>query len=417
LLKRLPIELKPDNRRVVCIYFSCGKEEETKQCSGRIYRDVISLNSPTIENTYNDFVKEFSHRHKGFLNIVDECYAKIKKYLPKDAANLSGVQKRVVAAYFLKEYSIEAAALFNPSMVVHPFQDDPNRLKIIISLRATGEQHISSIEFAEGYISKTDEVELQERGLSCRLPNIHSMDIKESVIKFDDDVSINEQVILPITRDEYNGIEDVRFVLFEDDNGQKTYYGTFTAFDGQNIKSKIISTTDFKRYTIRSMTGAAVKDKGMALFPKKINDKYFMISRQDNVNIRIMQSDNLFHWDDSEIILKPEFPWQIGKLGNCGSPVEVDEGWLLLIHGVGPLRKYVIGACLLDKNNPAIVLKQTKEPILSAKGDDREGYVPNVVYSCGGLNYNDILYIPFAISDLSSGMASVKIDDLLSSMA
>ena len=142
-----------------------------------------------------------------------------------------------------------------------------------------------------------------------------------------------------------------------------------------------------------------------------------MIARQDNVNIRIMQSENLLHWDNSEVILKPEFPWQIGKLGNCGSPVEIDEGWLLLIHGVGPLRKYVMGACLLDKKNPAIVLKQTKEPILSAKGDDREGYVPNVVYSCGGLSFNNILYIPFAISDLSSGMASVKIDDLLSSMA
>ena len=232
----------------------------------------------------------------------------------------------------------------------------------------------------------------------------------------DADIPLNEQVIFPLTADESNGIEDVRFVRFEEDGGNSEYYGTFTAYDGSNIKSKLICTSDFKKYTIHSMKGSAVNDKGMALFPKKINNKYVMISRQDNENIRIMYSDNLLCWENSTILQTPEFPWQFGKMGNCGSPIEVDEGWILLVHGVGPLRKYVMGAYLLDKANPEKIIARTKNYMLSARGKEREGYVPNVVYSCGGICNKGILYIPFALSDISSGVVTVKVKELIGSM-
>lgn len=223
-------------------------------------------------------------------------------------------------------------------------------------------------------------------------------------------------MIFPLTRDESNGIEDVRFVKFEDGNNENSYYGTFTAYDGKLIKSKLICTRDFKKYTIRSMKGSAISDKGMALFPRKINGKYAMISRQDGENIRIMFSKDILYWESSEIIQEPEFPWQFGKLGNCGSPIELDEGWLLLTHGVGSLRKYVIGACLLDLNDPSKVIAKLKEPLLSPNKDEREGYVPNVVYSCGGILHNRQIILPYAMSDSVSGFVTVDVAALVSRM-
>lgn len=411
MLKRLPIELKPDMRRVVCLPFNT----ENKQCTERICNDILTLDSETIDSTFDALMNEFSFRHKGFTEILKGAFSRIKKHIPHDLS-LSIKQQLLIASYFVKEYSLEGAALFNPSIVVHPQQDRNDELKILISLRATGEGHISSIEFIEGYIDSNNNMTLSERKPGCRLPKLKSADIEKSVMQFDDDVLLNEQVIYPLTADESNGIEDVRFVQFADENGKKSYYGTFTAFDCINIKSKLICTDDFKKYTIRSLKGQAVNDKGMALFPRKINNRYAMISRQDGENIRIMFSDDLLTWESSQILQAPEFPWQFGKLGNCGSPIELDEGWLLLAHGVGPLRKYVMGAYLLDKTDPTKVLKRTRQPMLQAKGKEREGYVPNVVYSCGGICHNDTVFIPFALSDFVSSVVSVPVNDLLGMM-
>lgn len=416
MLKRLPVELKPDNRRVICFPYYHSLENEKRKTIERIYKSIISLDKVLIQETLDTVVDEFSNRHRGFSKTLNSTFKHIKKYLPANADNLPDNQKELLASYFLKEYSVESAALFNPSMCIHPQQDNKEKLKILMSLRATGEQHISSIEFVEGYISKNNQLELNARGTNCRLPELKAVDVKESVLEFEKDVLFSEQVIFPLTDDESNGIEDVRFVRFKDEQEQLTYYGTFTAFDGKNIKSKLIRTDDFKRYTIRSMKGQAIADKGMALFPRKIAGKYAMISRQDGDNIRIMYSDDILTWESSQILQTPEFPWQFAKLGNCGSPIELEEGWLLLVHGVGPVRKYVMGAYLLDKNNPQKILKRTRQPILQATGAEREGYVPNVVYSCGGICHNDTLFLPFAISDLASGVVSVAVKDLLNKM-
>ncbi len=410
MLKRLHIELTPDIRRVVCLSFGT----ENRDAVLRIYKSVIALSPEDVQHTYENLNQEFLSRHINFLSMLKRTFQKIQKYLPIEY-KLSETRQLLIASYFLKEYSVEAAALFNPSMIVHPNQDDPNRVKILMSLRATGEGHISSIEFVEGYIGKNGEVELLDRGLRCVLPQVTMAGVQKSIVEFDADTPLSEQVIFPLSEDESNGIEDVRFVRFED-NGKSKFYGTFTAYDGHNIKSKLISTPDFKKFTISSMAGSAVNDKGMALFPKKINNKYAMISRQDGENIRIMYSDDLLFWENSKVLQAPEFPWQFGKLGNCGSPIEVEEGWILLVHGVGPLRKYVMGAYLLDKINPEKIIARTKNYVLSAKGKEREGYVPNVVYSCGGICSNDILYIPFAISDISSGIVTINVKELIDSM-
>lgn len=416
MFKRLPIDLKPNNRRVICFPYYSQDEKEKRQTIERIYNNIIALDKELVQETYDAVIDEFSGRHKTFFKILNDTFIHIKKYLPENASDLPDIKKELLASFFLKEYSVEAAALFNPSMVIHPIQDSEDKIKILISLRATGEQHISSIEFAEGYICKNNEIELMERSTQCRLPQINTIDIEKSVLDFNDDVTIAEQVIFPLTPDESNGIEDVRFVRFEEENGEITYYGTFTAFDGKNIKSKLICTPDFKKYIIRSLSGSAIKDKGMALFPKKISGQYAMISRQDGENIRIMFSDDLIHWDKSEVLQVPVYPWQFAKIGNCGSPIETDKGWLLLTHGVGAIRKYTMGALLLDKQNPRKVLAQTKVPILSAKDKEREGYVPNVVYSCGGIQIGKKLFIPFAVSDISSSVVSVEVEELISMM-
>ena len=415
MLKRLPIELKPDMRRVICFTYNINNKKsvnaKNKKSVKRICNSVARLNSQVLQETFDTLLKEFSSRHKNFLKILEDAYKKIEKNVP-EKFQFDKTQRLLIGSYFVMEYALECAALFNPSMVVHPRQDRKDGLKILMSLRAAGEGHISSLEFIEGYVDKNGNLELLERSSRCQLPEVLEKEIERSVVKFEDDIPFSEQVIFPLTEDESNGIEDVRLVLFTDGDGSKKYLGTFTAYDGINIKSKLITTTDFKKYSICSMNGKAIKDKGMALFPRKINGKYAMISRQDGENLRLMYSDDILRY----IIQTPEFPWQLSKIGNCGSPIELEEGWLLLIHGVGPLRKYVIGAYLLDLDNPSKILKRTFQPMLEAKDHEREGYVPNVVYSCGGICQYGRIFIPFAMSDYATGIATVEVNELLNMM-
>jgi predicted GH43/DUF377 family glycosyl hydrolase len=285
-------------------------------------------------------------------------------------------------------------------------------------LRATGEGHISSIEFMSGEVDSNGQLKLDEVSRFATNPVIVNADnerIGTIEIKFDKQTDISERVISPVSADESNGIEDVRFVRFEDTE-QGTYYGTFTAYDGRKIKSKLLETKDFINFKIHTMRGAAIIDKGMALFPKKINDQYAMISRQDGDNIRIMFSQDIFHWENSKILKEPQMSWEFVKIGNIGSPIETEYGWLLLTHGVGAMRKYVISACLLDKTDPTKIIGQLNEPLISPNENEREGYVPNVVYSCGGIINNDLLILPYAMSDSVSGFGTVKVDELIRKM-
>ncbi len=382
------------------------------------------------------------------------------------------------------EYSIESAALFNPSIVSHPDQGgvDDGNLRFIMSLRGTGEGHISSIVFRSGvldqhntvlwdpvsnyvgtpnlrlnkmydrhrFLSKLSEIDACDETTACilkRLPeHFTKAELRENIealrsaptfsearqsetfkimywlansnydLDFRPDQTISERVIFPVSENESRGIEDARFVQFYDEDDEVIYYATYTAYNGFKILPQLIKTMDFVNFSISTMNGEAVQNKGMALFPRKIGGQYVMLSRQDGENNHIMFSDNIYCWQNSEIIQRPEYPWEYFQIGNCGSPLEINEGWLVLTHGVGPMREYSIGAILLDLENPAKMIARLDEPLLIPREDEREGYVPNVVYTCGALIHNGELVIPYAMSDIISGIATVEISDLLNCM-
>jgi predicted GH43/DUF377 family glycosyl hydrolase len=333
----------------------------------------------------------------------------------------SKIQRQLVGAYFLNEYSFEASALFNPSIVPHPDQSDAPRggVRFVLSLRAIGEGHVSSLTFRTGTIAADGSVTVDPVARLASLPRIcHRVsgpdgDSVELIFKPEEDLS--ERVIFPVTESQSNGIEDARFVEFND-GSRRTYYATYTAYSGRAIRSELIETGDFMSFRLAPLRGAAARNKGMALFPRKIDGRYAMIARQDNENLYLIYSDDLYTWDGGQAVLKPQFPWEFVQIGNCGSPIELDEGWLLLTHGVGPVRRYSIGAALLDKSDPSKVLARSREPLLRPEPSEREGYVPNVVYTCGAMRHNDTIILPYAVSDTFSNFATIKIAALLQTM-
>jgi predicted GH43/DUF377 family glycosyl hydrolase len=325
-----------------------------------------------------------------------------------------------VGAYFLHEYSFEAAALFNPSIVTHPDQSGapPGGRRFVLSLRAVGEGHVSSLTFRSGVIAADGSVSVDPPARLASVPKVlgpitPETERVELVFKPDEDIS--ERVIFPVLSSQSNGVEDARFVEF-DDRGVKIFYATYTAYTGRSIRSELIETRDFVTFRMSALTGTAARNKGMALFPRRIGGKYAMIARQDNENLYLIYSDDLYSWNGGEAILKPRFPWEFVQIGNCGSPIELDEGWLLFTHGVGPVRRYSIGAVLLDKVNPARILGRSRDPLVRPEPSDREGYVPNVVYTCGGIRHNDRIILPYAVSDTFCNVATMKIGALLESL-
>ena len=236
----------------------------------------------------------------------------------------------------------------------------------------------------------------------------------EVIFRSDDDLS--ERVIFPVTDAQSNGIEDARFVEFRDE-GKTTFYATYTAYSGRAVRSELLETEDFRSFRMAPLSGAAARNKGMALFPRKIDGRYAMIARQDNENLYLIYSDDLYTWDDGRSILQPQYPWEFVQIGNCGSPIELDGCWLLLTHGVGPIRKYAIGAVLLDKKDPSKVIARSREPLVRPESTEREGYVPNVVYTCGAMRHGGQIILPYAMSDTFSNFATIRIDDLMRAIA
>ncbi len=324
----------------------------------------------------------------------------------------------MVGAYFLNEYSFEASALFNPSIVSHPDQSGApaGGRRFILSLRAVGEGHVSSLTFRSGTIAADGGVTVDPTVRLASIPRVITRvwgpDGDEVEVAFKPDEDISERVIFPVTESQSNGIEDARFVAFED-GGKTTFYATYTAYNGRAVRSELIETSDFVSFRMTPLSGAAARNKGMALFPRKIEGRYAMIGRQDNENLYLIYSDDLYSWHGGDAILRPKFPWEFVQIGNCGSPIELDEGWLLLTHGVGPVRKYSIGAVLLDKADPSKVLARSSEPLVRPDPSEREGYVPNVVYTCGALRHRDLIILPYAVSDTFSNFATIRIDDLM----
>jgi len=424
-LNRQALFLRPDPARVVVRPFKPATEPRDlnptdKTRANHIVERVLALDPETAGSQLADVLENFEGRHRNLLEIFEARAHEMESAFAAHAS-FTKIQRQLVGAYFLHEYSFEASALFNPSIVSHPDQSGAPQggSRVMLSLRAVGEGHVSSLTFRSGSIAADGSVTVDPTARLASIPRVRRRtsgpDGDDVEVIFKPDEHISERVIFPITESQSNGIEDARFVEF-DECGQRTFYATYTAYSGKAIRSELIQTTDFISFRMSPLRGAATRNKGMALFPRKINGKYAMIGRNDNENLYLIYSDDLYSWDDGLSILKPQFPWEFVQIGNCGSPIELDNGWLLLTHGVGAVRKYSIGAVLLDKEDPSKVLARSREPLVRPEPSEREGYVPNVVYTCGAMRHNDQIILPYAISDTFSNFATIKIAALMQAM-
>jgi predicted GH43/DUF377 family glycosyl hydrolase len=424
-LNRQALQLCADPARVLVRPFKPATEPRElnptdKTRANHIVDRVLALDPAIAASQLADVLEHFQGRHRNLLRIFEARADEMEEALAPHV-NFSATQRQLLGAYFVHEYSFEASALFNPSIVSHPDQSGapPGGLRFILSLRAVGEGHISSLTFRSGFITADGIVGIDPIARLASVPRVQYRiaipDGEDIEVVFEPDEDISERVIFPITASQSNGIEDARFVEFDDD-GTKIFYATYTAYTGKAIRSELIETSDFLTFRMQPLQGDAARNKGMALFPRKFGGRYAMIGRQDNENLYLIYSDDLTVWNGGRAILGPLFPWEFVQIGNCGSPIELDEGWLLLTHGVGAVRKYSIGAVLLDKNDPSKVLARSREPLVRPDPSEREGYVPNVVYTCGAMRHNDLIVLPYAVSDSFCNFATIRIAELLQTM-
>jgi predicted GH43/DUF377 family glycosyl hydrolase len=419
-----PLRLKADAGRVVIRPFHLAWQG-TKDNPGRAHRlvdSVLAFDDEETERELTHVMRDFESRHWQARNVFLRRFKEICALLELDLHDISDKRKQLVGAFFCHEYAYAAAALMNQSIVLHPDQSglDDKTVRVVLSLRAVGEGHISSIAFREGLVSQNGAFELAPEppfATATDAPDIDGLFEDGPVTVYrDENSNLSGTVIFPITPAQANGLEDLRMTHFTHDDGSTEYIGTYTAYSGRDIRSEFMRTCDFRSFDLVGIEGDAARNKGMALFPRKIGGKYMMVGRQDGKNLFLLASEDLAKWDGGELLMKPEYPWELIQIGNCGPPIEIDEGWLLLTHGVGAMRQYSIGAVLLDHDDPSKIIGRTREPILRAENDDRNGYVPNVVYTCGGLKVGDQLFMPYGISDSSVGFAFLSISMLLEAM-
>ncbi len=389
----------------------------------RLVHEVLAMSREQTRAELEVVLKDFEARHWQTRRVFMTRYEEIEDRLDIDGSEISDEKRQLIGAYFCHEYSYAAAALMNPSAVPHFDQTGmpAGSMRILMSMRAVGEGHISSIAFREGIITDKNKLKLAPEPPFATATDTNDGDelaMPEGPVTVHRhrDSTLSGTVIFPITQAQSKGLEDLRLVQFTHDDGSLEWLGTYTAYNGSMIQSELLRTRDFRAFDLVPMSGSAARNKGMALFPRKIDGQYMMIGRQDGENLFLLRSDTLTHWEEGERLLEPRYPWELVQIGNCGPPIELDEGWLLLTHGVGAMRKYSIGAVLLDKADPSKVIGRTREPILAAADQDREGYVPNVVYSCGAIRHGGTLFLPYGVADSSVAFAFIPITALLSHM-
>ena len=479
-VNRKDTPFRPDSSRVIARFLYTNDIR-----SKSLIQAVLQLSEDEASSALSKTLRDYSMRHRNISKIFENHFKKVVHLFSElgvDPEGITETRKILIGSYFTMEYSIESAAFFNPSIVEHPYQTEtgPGELRVIISFRATGEGHISSIVFRTGVLDQHNNLTLETVGnmleeaehirrhvynkesFSKKLdqiqdiksiipPNLildrlndeftygelrncieearraHHLESQKELLfnqiiwlasshyelQFSLDTNISERVIFPVSANEKNGIEDARFVKFTEEDGEYTYYATYTAYDGSSILPKMLETKDFYHFKVLPLHGEIAQNKGMALFPRKVNGKYAMLCRLDGFNNYISFSENITVWSDATLLQQPKYPWELIQIGNCGSPIETEEGWLVITHGVGPMREYVLGATLLDLQNPVKLIGRLKHPLLIPNEQEREGYVPNVVYSCGSLIHNDDLIIPYAMSDYASTYATVNLRELL----
>jgi len=472
---------EPDSSRVIARLLYTNRERSVE-----LINRIMALSPKKQQEALTEVLRDYSKRHRNISKVFEKHFNKLVDLLGQeyvDPALFTVNQKVLIGAYCTMEYSIEAAAFFNPSMIEDPDQTGlaPNQKRVVISFRATGEGHVSSIVFRSGIITSDNNIVIEQPGKMLESPahvkshtyykgpfmqkleemqdcsseaygtmieklgeNFTYEELKRFVeetkkvvsdtasivllnemmwvasshyeMDFSVDTSLSERVIFPIAETEQKGIEDARFVKFTDDDGEVTYYATYTAYDGITILPKLLETKDFYHFKVLPIHGEVAQNKGMALFPRKVNGKYVMLCRIDGVNNYISFSDNINVWRKAVLLQTPKFIWEFVQMGNCGSPIETPAGWLVITHGVGPVREYVLGVSLLDLENPEIEIGRLETPLIVPNEKEREGYVPNVVYSCGSLIHKGNLYIPYAMSDYASTYATVNVAELLEAL-
>ncbi len=481
-IKRSELVLQPDPSRVLLRPFNPGDSGRVD----RIIARILSIPDLQVSVLLEQLTRDFSERHQQLQRSFQQRFDQVC-IDRASTQKISGQKRLLIGACLLAEYSLESAALFNPSMVPHMDQGGliAGSLRFILSLRATGEGHISSITFRTGVIHPDNEIvmdppkgflteasqvlnstfekelfrrKLDELGLKCefsqrvtqQLSPSFGIDELNSIIhaelqrehhaegvlhedhqvakgirllaqsnyevQFEHEQDLSQRILFPATQSQSNGIEDARFVRFQNDDGSDVYYATFTAFDGKVVMPELVETTDFLRFRFSTLNGAVAQNKGMAMFPRKINGRYAMLARQDNESIYLSYSDNVHFWNESRLLFEPEYTWELIQIGNCGSPIETEAGWLVLSHGVGPMREYCISAFLLDLDDPGKLIGRLDQPLMQPNQQERKGYVPNVVYTCGALVHNETLFIPYGMADHATGFATVPVKDVLAAL-
>ncbi len=423
-IDELPLTLRANPARVVVRPFHLGWQANgiAPSRTHRITYAVLDMDEAQVTQRLTHVLRDFENRHWQTRRIFTKRFSEVADLLNIDPTTLSTERQQLIGAYFCHEYSYAAAALTNPSVTLHPDQSglDRHSSRIILSLRAVGEGHISSIAFREGIITADGEFELApEPPFATATDASGAEDLRQDgpvTVYRHEDSTLSGTVIFPITAAQANGLEDLRLLQFKHEDGEVEWLGTYTAYNGRQIQSEMLRTRDFRQFEMVPMTGSAARNKGMGLFPRKVNGKYMMCGRQDGENLYLISSDTLTHWDEGQQFLRPRYPWELVQIGNCGAPIEIDEGWLLLTHGVGAMRQYSIGAVLLDKDDPSRVIARSREPLLGASESNREGYVPNVVYTCGGMRHGDMIFMPYGVADSSVAFACIPIKEMLDSM-
>lgn len=386
----------------------------------RVAERILGLTEADLLRELERVRSSLAGRHRNVETILERRFHEICSPTLQPA---SLEQRLLIGAYFTAEYSFEAVALFNPSIVAHPDQSDvaDGSVRFVLSLRAVGEGHISSITFRSGLFGPGDQIRVNPPSEFAISPYVElpADGVSEDVavrLFCPDYEDLSAVVIFPVTYQQRHGLEDLRLTRFTEDDGTTTYFGTYTAVGGEAIRQELLRTTDFVTFDLNALSGRYAATKGMALFPRRIDGNYAMLGRQDHENIWLLRSNRILHWDSGAAVISPRWPWEFVQLGNCGSPIEIDEGWLVITHGVGAVRNYCLGACLLDKRNPAKLLARTPEPLIVPTCMTREGYVPNVAYSCGALLHGRTLLLPYAVADSLTTFATVSIDRLLKVM-
>jgi len=482
-VNRKSLKFLPDSSRVIARFLSIDEKRGLN-----LIHSVLNMPDEEAALVLNRVLRDYSMRHRSISKIFEKHFNKVAHLFAQlniDPESLQITKKILIGSYFTHEYSIESAAFFNPSIIEHPDQSEtgPGETRVILSFRATGEGHISSIVFRTGLIGKhstlvmepvgkmLEEAERIQRHIYNKesfrakleemkdfhpiIPSSLILDKLEDKFTYEEllncidearralhlasdkeilfnqiiwlasshyeldfslDTNISERVIFPVSANEKNGIEDARFVKFKESDNKTIYYATYTAYDGTTILPKLLDTSDFHHFRVIPLHGEIAQNKGMALFPRKLNGRYAMLCRLDGFNNYLAFSDNISVWREAKLIQQPKFPWELIQIGNCGSPIETEEGWLVLTHGVGPMREYVMGASLFDLQNPEKEIGRLKNPLIIPNSEEREGYVPNVVYSCGSIVHNEDLIIPYAMSDYSSTYATVNLRELLNEL-